>query len=198
MLIKCAECGSDVSDKASSCPHCGAPLSLPKAEPQEQPQEPPAAPPKEKTPRRIPVETDEDLIQPVFSSSEPVRSFDAANAFVAVIKFFFFLLAVLVLGAAVCFFILRGDIGGIATKLRAVAESDSGDGSHIDRSDSRMFFKFHLAAILDAVQGGSPSPKTSEPVRKQAPPSGPQEDSLPQPKTERKPLELPPPPPEQI
>jgi DNA-directed RNA polymerase subunit RPC12/RpoP len=25
-LIKCSECGKDVSDKAASCPHCGAPL----------------------------------------------------------------------------------------------------------------------------------------------------------------------------
>lgn len=26
MLIKCSECGGQVSDKASTCPHCGAPL----------------------------------------------------------------------------------------------------------------------------------------------------------------------------
>lgn len=26
-LIKCSECGRDVSDKASSCPHCGNPLT---------------------------------------------------------------------------------------------------------------------------------------------------------------------------
>ena len=196
MLIKCAECGSDISDKASSCPHCGAPVSLLNPEKQKETEPLPAMPKKENTPRRIPVETEEDLISPVLYSSEPPRSFDAANAFIAIIKVFFFLLAVLILFGAVCFFILRGDVGGIATKLRAVAESDSGDGSHIDRSDSRMFFKFHLAALLDAVQGTSPKP--SEPVRKQTPPSGPQEDSLPQPKTERKPLELPPPPPEQI
>jgi len=25
-LIKCSECGKDVSDKASSCPNCGAPI----------------------------------------------------------------------------------------------------------------------------------------------------------------------------
>jgi DNA-directed RNA polymerase subunit RPC12/RpoP len=25
-LIKCSECGKDVSDKAASCPNCGAPL----------------------------------------------------------------------------------------------------------------------------------------------------------------------------
>ena len=27
MLIKCVECGSDVSDKAGACPRCGAPPS---------------------------------------------------------------------------------------------------------------------------------------------------------------------------
>lgn len=26
-LIKCSECGGDVSDKAASCPHCGNPIS---------------------------------------------------------------------------------------------------------------------------------------------------------------------------
>ena len=200
MLIKCAECGSDISDKASSCPHCGAPVPSQTAGPQEkhQEQEPPPAPPKENAPRRIPVEEEDDFVSPSLYSSEPQRSFDAANAFIATVKVLFFLLAVLIICGAVCFFLLRGDVGGIATKLRAVAESDSGDGSHIDRSGSRMFFKFHLAAFLDAVQGVEPSRKKPEPVIKQDPPSDPQSDSLPKPKTERKPLELPPPPPEQI
>lgn len=26
MLIKCSECGKEVSDKANSCPNCGAPV----------------------------------------------------------------------------------------------------------------------------------------------------------------------------
>ena len=29
-LIKCSECGKDVSDKASSCPNCGNPIIVPK------------------------------------------------------------------------------------------------------------------------------------------------------------------------
>ena len=29
MLIKCPECGSDISDKAYSCPHCGYPIKIP-------------------------------------------------------------------------------------------------------------------------------------------------------------------------
>lgn len=29
MLIKCSECGHDVSDKAASCPNCGAPIEAP-------------------------------------------------------------------------------------------------------------------------------------------------------------------------
>ncbi len=28
-LIKCEECGKEVSDKASACPHCGIRLSVP-------------------------------------------------------------------------------------------------------------------------------------------------------------------------
>lgn len=26
-LIKCSECGKEISDKAYTCPHCGAPLN---------------------------------------------------------------------------------------------------------------------------------------------------------------------------
>ena len=29
MLIICPECGGKVSDKASSCPHCGCPMEMP-------------------------------------------------------------------------------------------------------------------------------------------------------------------------
>lgn len=31
MLIKCSECGKEVSDKASTCPHCGAPVKKEKS-----------------------------------------------------------------------------------------------------------------------------------------------------------------------
>lgn len=31
-LIKCSECGREISDKASACPGCGAPVSAPAAE----------------------------------------------------------------------------------------------------------------------------------------------------------------------
>jgi len=31
-LIKCQECGKDISDQASSCPHCGAPTEYGKKE----------------------------------------------------------------------------------------------------------------------------------------------------------------------
>ncbi len=27
-LIKCSECGKDISDKAEACPHCGCPVAL--------------------------------------------------------------------------------------------------------------------------------------------------------------------------
>lgn len=30
-LIQCQECGKEISDKAASCPGCGAPVSQPKA-----------------------------------------------------------------------------------------------------------------------------------------------------------------------
>lgn len=31
-LIKCPECGKEISDKASNCPNCGCPIKIPKAE----------------------------------------------------------------------------------------------------------------------------------------------------------------------
>jgi DNA-directed RNA polymerase subunit RPC12/RpoP len=31
MIIKCPECGREVSDKATSCPHCGCPISQPQS-----------------------------------------------------------------------------------------------------------------------------------------------------------------------
>lgn len=30
-LIKCPECGKEISDKAASCPNCGCPIAVPKA-----------------------------------------------------------------------------------------------------------------------------------------------------------------------
>ena len=30
MLIKCNECGKEISDKATSCPNCGAPVKIEK------------------------------------------------------------------------------------------------------------------------------------------------------------------------
>ena len=27
-LIKCSECGNEISDKASACPHCGSPVYM--------------------------------------------------------------------------------------------------------------------------------------------------------------------------
>ncbi len=36
-LVKCAECEGQVSDKAKSCPHCGAPIALDSHEDQDGP-----------------------------------------------------------------------------------------------------------------------------------------------------------------
>jgi DNA-directed RNA polymerase subunit RPC12/RpoP len=40
VLIKCSECSKEVSDKATACPHCGAPIAaqpVPVSAPQERP-----------------------------------------------------------------------------------------------------------------------------------------------------------------
>lgn len=204
MLIRCSECGGNVSDKAPSCPHCGAPL--PSADTSEEkaetgsaaPSETAEPPAPERETRRIPVEDPDEAFVPMpdrIFSSAPAH---AGNAFLSFMKFCFLLLAFLIVCAGICLFLIRSNVGGITDKLRAVAESDSGDGSHIDRSTSRMMFKFHLAAFLDAVQGRGPDRKQAEPLRKPEPPSEPSPESLPRPKQEREPLNLPPPPPENI
>ena len=36
-LIKCTECGKEISDKAASCPHCGSPTLSAQSEPQAKP-----------------------------------------------------------------------------------------------------------------------------------------------------------------
>ncbi len=38
-LIKCAECGKEISNKAASCPHCGAPNMQPTLEPKQETKE---------------------------------------------------------------------------------------------------------------------------------------------------------------
>ena len=36
-LVACTECGKEISDKAASCPHCGAPAAMPAQPPAAQP-----------------------------------------------------------------------------------------------------------------------------------------------------------------
>ncbi len=40
-LTKCRECGGQISDKAASCPHCGAPVNTPKPQPVKVVEQPP-------------------------------------------------------------------------------------------------------------------------------------------------------------
>lgn len=186
MLMKCSECGGKVSDKASACPHCGAPVEFSGG----------------KTRRG----DEEDAYVP-----PPKKGFDFVALFLSFMKFCFFLLTVIIIVGAVCFFVFRYDIGGAASKLRKIAESDAGDGSHIDKSNSRVMFKYHLSSFLDAVQGREsnaekketkPEPGSSIENARQLPDAEPDKEkktpeNLPSDKVERKPLELPPPPPEE-
>lgn len=206
MLLKCSECGGKVSDRAAACPHCGAPVdnSVSRAHGKKRR----GSCPECGRPYREPdTEEEEDS-----SSPSPGKGFDFVALFLSFMKFCFFLLTVIILAGAAGFFVFRYDIGGAATKLRSIAESDAGDGSHIDNSNSRVLFKHHLASFLDSVQGREKKPegKTPEsaapgssvenaiqlPETKQGNSSIPPED-LPTDKVERKPIELPPPPPEE-
>ncbi len=201
MLMKCPECGGTVSDKASACPHCGAPV------------EPSVVAPASRSSRRSACsECGRPLREPDSPSGEdeeecslppPRKGFDFAALFLRVMKFCFLLLTILILAGALFFFVLRYDLGGAATRLRAIAESDAGDGSHIDTSNSRVLFKYRLGAFLDSVQGKekkaeSPAPGTSVENARQLPDAESGEalpDKLPTDKVERSPIELPPSPP---
>jgi len=252
MLIRCSECGGNVSDKAPNCPHCGAPVvvqrntppmpeipaaghpvhqnfapselppippgcplraAAPEKEPEKRQEAPPArkpsAPeaeperPAKRRVRRLPVTEDEDIPVPVrneFASDRyvPPQGFDFAAFFLHFMKLCFFLLTLCIIGGSLCFFALRYDLAGLTTKLRTFAESDSGNGSFIDKSNSRTMFKYHLVVFLNAVQGrdtpeGGAKKDPADPVKH------PQESAIPEipvkPKEKREPLEFPPAPP---
>lgn len=209
MLLKCSECGGKVSDKATACPHCGAPVDAPvdtPATPKHRNRNRQSACPECGRPyRENDSEEEEDSSLP-----PPRKGFDFVALFLSFMKFCFFLLTVLILAGAIGFFVFRYDIGGAASKLRSIAESDAGDGSHIDNSNARVLFKYRLASFLDSVQGkakksipSTPSePGSSVENAIQLPDAKSENDSpapenLPTDKVERKPIELPPPPPEE-
>lgn len=206
MVVKCVECGGKVSSEAESCPHCGAPVSLSLGG----------------SPRRRRKElsdADEEERDEEESSTPPSgESFDFPAFLVRVLKGCFFLLALLVIFSAMLFFSIRYDVGGFRSALRKIADSDSGTGSHVDRSNSRVMFKYYLGNILDSLEGkqqkkGSAgsgkdaapelSEKNAETVPAPTQPAGssatserPGEPAVFD-RVERKPVELPPPPPEE-
>ena len=207
MLLKCSECGGKVSDKAAACPHCGAPVDASVSKSHGKKNRRSSCPECGRPFRETDAETEEDSSLP-----PPGKKFDFVALFLSFMKFCFFLLTVLILAGAAGFFVFRYDIGGAATKLRSIAESDAGDGSHIDNSNARVMFKHHLATFLDSVQGREKKSAEKEPVppapgssvenaiqlpdAKTDPQTTPPEN-LPADRVERKPIELPPPPPEE-
>ena len=114
--------------------------------------------------------------------------------------------AVLLILLAILFFAVRADLFGFRSGLRKIADSDSGTGSRVDNSNSRVMFKYYLGAILDSVEGierKAPSDPESreafvaEPEPKTVP-NVPEKKTEPRvlDRVERKPIELPPPPPQ--
>lgn len=198
MVVKCVECGGKVSSEASACPHCGAPVRISLRG----------------SARRRSEEEDSESEEDS-SFSPPGEKFDFIGGLVGVVKGFFFLLAILVLLSAILFFSIRYDIGGLRTGLRKIADSDSGTGSYVDQSNSRVMFKYYLGKILDSLEGGmrksaAPAPETPREIpsagaESGVPPSAAASPSAPAPakepavfdRVERKPAELPPPPPEE-
>ena len=131
----------------------------------------------------------------------PGPRFDFADFLIGILKTCFLILAILVILSALLFFTLRSDLGGIRTGLRKIAESDSGTGSHVDNSNTRVMFKHYLGSVLNAIEGNPTKPeRTPEP-----PESGtdtkpvPPRNSAPEvfPRVERRPIDLPPPPPQE-
>ena len=170
MLVRCPDCGKKVSASASSCPHCGAPV---------------------KELRRQNPPEDSSASAPY----APGKGFDFVGFLVRLIKGVLAVCAVLLILLAILFFAVRADLFGFRSGLRKIADSDS-----------RVMFKYYLGAILDSVEGierKAPSDPESreafvaEPEPKTVP-------NVPEKKTEpcvldrveRKPIELPPPPPQ--
>lgn len=190
MVVKCAECGGKVSSEATACPHCGAPVKLSIR--------------KGGSRRNYDDSEEEDAFVP------PEPKFDFVVFLVGFLKICFLMLTILVLFSAILFFTIRYDLGGLRTGLRKIADSDSGSGSHVDHSNTRVMFKYYLGVVLDSVEV-----KPAKPDEKQLPPEkessviGEPEQSPPPKKNdskkepavlervERKPIELPPPPPQE-
>lgn len=207
MVVKCVECGGKVSSEAESCPHCGAPVSLSLGG----------------SPRRRRKEMadadEEERDEEESSTPSSGESFDFPAFLVRVLKGCFFLLALLVILSAMLFFSIRYDVGGFRSALRKIADSDSGTGSHVDRSNSRVMFKYYLGNILDSLEGKQQKKGSAGAAGKDADPERPEKnaESGPAPtqpagssdtsertgepavfdRVERKPVELPPPPPEE-
>lgn len=207
MVVKCVECGGKVSSEAESCPHCGAPVSLSLGG----------------SPRRRRKEMadadEEERDEEESSTPSSGESFDFPAFLVRVLKGCFFLLTLLVILSAMLFFSIRYDVGGFRSALRKIADSDSGTGSHVDRSNSRVMFKYYLGNILDSLEGKQQKKGSAGAAGKDADPERPEKnaESGPGPtqpagssdtsertgepavfdRVERKPVELPPPPPEE-
>lgn len=182
MLVRCPDCGKKVSAAASSCPHCGAPV---------------------KELRRQNPPEDSSASAPY----APGKGFDFAGFLVRLIKGILAVCAVLLILVAILFFAIRADLFGFRSGLRKIADSDSGTGSRVDNSNSRVMFKYYLGAILDSVEGierKAPSDPESreafvvEPESKTVVPKVPEKKTEPRvlDRVERKPIELPPPPPQ--
>ena len=207
MVVKCVECGGKVSSEAESCPHCGAPVSLSLGG----------------SPRRRRKEMadadEEERDEEESSTPSSGESFDFPAFLVRVLKGCFFLLALLVILSAMLFFSIRYDVGGFRSALRKIADSDSGTGSHVDRSNSRVMFKYYLGNILDSLEGKQQKKGSAGAAGKDADPERPEKNAESGPaqtqpagssdtsertgepavfdRVERKPVELPPPPPEE-
>lgn len=181
MVVKCVECGGKVSSEATACPHCGAPVKLSVGR---------------HGPRRDCDDPDDGALLP-----PPGPRFDFADFLIGILKTCFLILAILVILSALLFFTLRSDLGGIRTGLRKIAESDSGTGSHVDNSNTRVMFKHYLGSVLNAIEGNpvkperTPEPPESGTDTKPVPPR----NSAPEvfPRVERRPIDLPPPPPQE-
>ncbi len=179
MVVTCAECGGKVSSEASACPHCGAPVKLSVG--------------KGRCHRNYDDHEDEETFIP------PEKKFNFVDFLAGILKTVFLILAILVIFSAVMFFFIRYDLCGVRTGLRKIAESDSGTGSHVDTSNSRVMFKFYLGAVLDSLElkDGKTEEKNPQPEKAVTVQPVPKKDPDVFERVERKPIELPPPPPQE-
>lgn len=169
MIIECPDCSGKVPDTEKECPFCGCILDI--------------------YTLRAPHPEDEDTVPETPQKKVPKKSFIALF-----FRRIFELILFLIICCIIVLTVLLTDFMGARTSLRQMCMTDSGSGSDADPQVLRVEIKHYILVGLDLIDGGGTGTMTVQPGLREP-------DQAPRPtarrKVERKPLELPPEPPEE-